>query len=128
MYALLVGSGILITVEPSQLVIDQLGSTRTSIWGVFWSLGAAICFYGAFSDRWIGEYSGIPLLGSVIGLYGLSALYGGVKTDSVLLFAFGLLILGFAFGLHARWRDVQSIVRANNDVARMHREDKGGTR
>lgn len=124
MYGSLVVSGSVATVYPSQIVLYQ---TRESV-ALFWSLSmvvsAVICLYGSVTDRWIGEYVGIPLLSTTMIFYGLIALRSaGHDGFTGALFAYGFLILAFAFGLFARWRDIQLIKKNAEEMAT--RKDEG---
>lgn len=111
MYFGLVLSGIFATFSPSSLVEEQVGTFVVTLWAVSMMISAAICLYGSITDRWIGEYTGIPLLAMVLALYGLSAILAAGR-DSVPLFAYGLVVISFSFGLIARWRDLEAIKNA----------------
>lgn len=106
MYAGLVVSGIFATMYPSELVANQVAHVVVRAWATGMILSAATCLYGAYTDKWIGEYSGIPLLASVLGLYGLSAILSG---DQGFVIGLGFVILSFSAGLIARWFDVRKI-------------------
>lgn len=108
MYLGLVVSGIFATLYPSELVADQVVSVVVRFWATGMVLSAAICLYGALTDKWIGEFSGIPLLASVIAMYGLSAIFSGGEGFVIGL---GFVILSFSAGLVARWFDVRKIKR-----------------
>lgn len=107
MYGGLVASGTLLIFYPSQLVDSQVSHVIGLSWSISMVISSFICFVGSVTDRWIGEYAGIPLLASVIALYGISAFAGA--DGSLTLVAFGLLITSFAAGLAARWQDVRAI-------------------
>ena len=124
MYFSLVVSGCVATIYPSQLVQYQTNPTIGVFWSVCMTVSSAICLYGSVTDRWIGEYTGIPLLSTTMIFYGLIALKSaGHDGYSGALFAYGFLILAFAFGLFARWRDIQLIKQHAGEMA--HRKDEG---
>lgn len=112
MYAGLAVSGVLATIFPSKLVSDEVTHVVATIWAVCMIVSALICLYGAVTDRWIGEYTGLPLLASVLALYGGSALAAS-DSESLPLLAYGILVLSFAFGLSSRWKDVSEIKKAS---------------
>lgn len=112
MYFLLTGAGVMTTLYPSDIVKAQVGGNVVVAWSVAMTISAAICLYGAITDRWIGEYTALPLLGSVLGLYGFSVILAS-DSDSLPRFAFGLIVLSYASGLAARWKDVREIKKAN---------------
>ena len=39
------------------------------LWAAFLLAGGSLCAYGALTDRWIGEYTGLPLISSAFGVY-----------------------------------------------------------
>lgn len=108
MYAGLVVSGIFVTVDPSELVAQQVSHLVSILWAVGMIVSAAICLYGAVTDKWIGEYTGIPLLASVLMLYGGSAILA-TGTGGLLIAGYGLTMVSFSCGLVARWFDVRKV-------------------
>lgn len=119
MYGCLVFAGVCAMFFRSDLVDRQVGPVVNFIWAVCMAISSSICLYGALSDKWIGEYSGLPLLFSVLGLYGLSALFGADWNPSP-LFGYGLIVVGFSSGLIARWQDVlDAKKRAEGDRGRI---------
>lgn len=108
MYLGLVLSGIFATIDPSRLVTEQVPPIVPVLWAVGMALSATCCLIGSLTDMWIGEYTGIPLLGAVLGLYGVSAVLAA-GPGNLILTAYGCVVLSFAFGLGARWTDVRSI-------------------
>lgn len=115
-YLLLFASGIFAAVAPSRLVTEEVGSTIAVVWALCMSLSSAICFYTPLTDRWIGEYTGIPLLAAVIALYGLSAIADADVNNppTLIIMAYGLTVLAFACSLCARWLDVLEIKHAGS--------------
>jgi hypothetical protein len=108
MYAGLVASGIFAVVDPSELVSMQVSRLVAVVWSLAMIVSAGMCLYGSVTDKWIGEYSGLPLLASVLALYGGSAMLS-VEEGGFIILAYGLAMISFAFGLCARWKDVRLI-------------------
>lgn len=106
MYALLVVAGVCAVIFPSKLVQDQVGGVVVFVWSACIVVSAGGAFYGAATDKWIGEYSGLPLLSISLGLYSISAILGAGLNPSP-LFAYGLVVAAFSVGLYARWLDVR---------------------
>lgn len=111
MYGCLTGAGVMTVLFPSDLVEEQVGFVVVQIWSFFLVVSSLTAFYGAVTDRWIGEYVALPLLFTVMFLYGCSALLGAGLEPSP-LFAYGLVVIAFSAGLVARWQDVREVKRA----------------
>lgn len=118
MYVCFTASGVFASVAPSRLVTEEVGSTVALCWALCMIVSSLICLYGPVTDRWIGEYAGIPLLAAVVALYGLSAIFdvdwGNVET--YILVAYGLTVCGLSAGLSARWLDVRAIKNAGSSA------------
>lgn len=113
MYAGLVVSGVFATIDPSRLVIRQVSFVVAILWAVAMIVSALICLFGALTDRWIGEYTGLPLLASVLALYGGSALLSYSAETGFVILAYGAVVISFSFGLMARWVDVKLVKKAS---------------
>jgi hypothetical protein len=81
-----------------------------SVWDLFLIAGGLIAGVGAAVDRWIGEYVGLPLLGSVWAVYGVSALANAGKQETAR--AGGAALIAVAALIIARWVDVGLTRRA----------------
>jgi len=121
MYLGLLGSGIFSVIEPPILIESQATAVVTSVWAFLMVGSAAGCLYGSVSDRWIGEYSALPLLFSSLGYFGFTVLISAFERDSVPVLAYALTILAFTSGLVARWRDVQVIKSQAVELGRTSR-------
>jgi len=112
-YSLLFMSGIFAAIAPSRLVTEEVGTTVAVAWAFCMSLSSLICIYTPITDKWIGELGGIPLLAAVIALYGFSAILDASfnQPETLILMAYGLVVLAFACSLVARWLDVLAISR-----------------
>lgn len=109
MYLTLVMSGVFVTLDPSELVAQQAEHYITLAWAWGMIFSSLICLYGAFTDRWIGEYAGLPLLATVLFIYGLVAMLAA-NFDNLILMGIGGVMVAFAFGLGARWLDVRLVM------------------
>lgn len=73
-------------------------------------LGGLICAMGTAFDRWIGEFGGLPLLGTAMLAFAILTIrdngWTSIGVANLLLLAgLGLLFL-------ARWRDVAAVYRS----------------
>lgn len=106
MYLLLVLAGLAAILSPSSLVQSQVGGAIVFVWSSALVISASLALYGALTDKWFGEYTGLPLLAASLSLYGFSALISAGGHLSALL-AYGLVVIAFSVGLLARWLDVR---------------------
>jgi hypothetical protein len=87
-------------------------------------LGGLSCTLGAATDRWLGEYAGLPLVTSTLWLYGgilvASGMTGGVYYTRL---AIGLLFVSFGFKALGRWQDIRDLVKANRKRNRSRRQN-----
>lgn len=134
MYSGLFLSGVFLIISPSELVAGEVSHIVDRAWSISMVISSLTCLAGSLTDRWFGEYAGIPLLASVIAFYGLAAMLSAdIEVNWVSLFwivsvpqlygsltlvAFSLLILSFSGGLWARWMDVRSIKNGAEAVGR----------
>lgn len=108
MYAGLFLTGIVFSFTPSDVISDELAPVAVICWSAAMAATALVCFVGSVSGRWIGEYSGIPLLAATLAVYSVATL-SQADEDSLARVAYAILLMSFASGLFARWRDVQRI-------------------
>lgn len=111
-YVLLAITGALAMVWPSPTVAAVTGPL-VFVWAGFLVVGGAVAAWGAATDRWLGEYTGLPLLFVVCVIYALIVLVPG-RLPSLTAAA---LLLGVAAVLGARWQDVAALRRALDDAA-----------
>lgn len=125
MYVALILAGVLTLFVPFEAIEDQVEPLVVKSWSLGLAISSISCAWGSLTDRWIGEYVGLPLLASVFGIWAFAILIAG-GLDNLPVTVFGLIILGFASGLVARWRDVQAIKRVNSvDLPRRERDTRG---
>jgi hypothetical protein len=87
------------------------------VWDSFLFVGGLLCAAGAVSDRWIGEYMGLPLLASVFGVYGVSAAHIGITLHRPESAAGAFALTAIALLLHGRWREISGL-RSDLSAAR----------
>ncbi len=95
-----------------------VGSIRAStgglvyFWAAFLLVGGILCGFGAVTDRWIGEYAGLPLISTAWGVYFVVLALARTVNALAASLAFGAV----ALILFARWRDI-SMIRREADRA-----------
>lgn len=103
-------AGLASVIWPAPSVSRAAAYGLAYIWAVFLALGGSTAAVGAATDRWLGEYIGLPLLTTTFGIYGLAAATAGRVTS----IAGAAALTSIALLLAARWRDV-AIVRREAD-------------
>lgn len=114
-------AGLFVIISPSQLVENQVGHTVALCWGIGLFVSASSSLWGTIRGEWFPEYTWLPLLFSVLILYGFSILFAAGWNVSP-LFAFGLFFLSFGAAKIARWQDVRDIKQAAEDHNQWRRE------
>ncbi|QEM40894.1 MAG: hypothetical protein [Phage AS32] len=109
MYLGLFLSGAFALYDPPQLIESQTTAKVVTAWAAGMIISSLMCLYSSVTDRWIGEYSGLPLLFSVLGLFGFAVLWSALELNSVPVCAYSFVILAFASGLVARWQDIREV-------------------
>lgn len=90
-------------------------------WDAFLLVGGVLSLFGAITDRWVGEYTGLPLLGAVFAIYGVAALAAAVATDRPSSYAGGFALTAIAGLIAGRWRELVVVRRTA-----MGRQEEGG--
>lgn len=130
-YTLMATAGIAAVAWPARSVSAAASPLNPLIyvWAAFLILGGGVSAFGAVTDRWIGEYTGLPLLASVFGIYGLAAIAIAPATDWTSL-AGGCTFLGVTAAFAARWAEMGAVRRAAADRVRTdaaaRKPDPGG--
>lgn len=112
-YSFLCAAGFILLTDPSNIVVDQVSRPVSIAWALCMSLAALICLWGTVTDKWIGEFTGLPLLGGVLAFYGFAGLLSGRERDSLTVIAFGLIVLAFGLGAIARWSELIEVKNAH---------------
>lgn len=116
-YALFALAGIAAIAWPSPAVATATG-WLVYVWAAFLLFGGTMATVGAVTDRWIGEYAGLPLLFSAFGVYSLVIGSTARLTSVAGAFALGAITAK----LFARWQDVGEVRREATARARQQAE------
>jgi hypothetical protein len=96
------------------VIADKTSGYVVYLWAIFMMVGGVLCLLGSLSDRWIGEYAGLPLVISTVWLYGGILVAAGFTGElSYVRLAIGLLFISFGFKALGRWQDIRDLVRAH---------------
>lgn len=95
--------------------IQQSTGWIVYLWAGFLFFGGLLCTYGAFTDRWIGELVGLPLISSAFAVYFVVLALAFTARGAAGALAFGAIaLLQFA-----RWQDVNRVrVEADREAHR----------
>lgn len=103
-YAMMAAAGAVAFAIPISSIKSSTG-WLVYVWASFLLLGGIAAGLGAFTDRWIGELLGLPLITSAWAVYFVVLTLA--RTASAL--AAGLAFGAVALGMWARWQDVSTI-------------------
>lgn len=114
-YACFVSAGgtMLLNPNPPHLIAQPDGVIATA----FLFVGSMLSLLGVLTDRWIGEYVGLPLLGTampVLGLLVAKTAFNAFPYGSVSIL---LMFLGFGWLFSSRWRSIVAIKVMAHHVA-----------
>jgi hypothetical protein len=102
-YLLMAVAGVFAGIWPSPNVSNAAASGYlVFVWDTFLVAGGLCSSVGSVTERWFGEYIGLPLLGTVFAVYGLATFLAPNRVA----FAAGAAFLGMAMLLASRWLDV----------------------
>nr|MDT0660873.1 hypothetical protein [Micromonospora sp. DSM 115978] len=102
---------------PTPSVRDATGSL-VYVWATWLIGGGLLAAIGSATDRWIGEYLGLPLLAAAFAVYAVvlaSTGRPGGLTAAAVLGAVACIVW-------ARWRDIDLIRREATRLAQRHQE------
>lgn len=122
-YLLMAAAGALAAIWPSPNVSSAAAAASylVLVWDAFLVVGGLCSAIGAITQRWIGEYVGLPLLASVFAVYGVAALVGGRP----FALAGGAAFLGITALFAGRWLDVAAVRRLASAAGRLTRPPDG---
>lgn len=122
-YLLMAVAGIFAGIWPSPNVSNAAAANQYLVltWDAFLVLGGLFSSIGAVTERWLGEYVGLPLLGSVFAVYGLASF----ASPNRAAFAAGAVFLAIALLITSRWLDV-SYARRLSRYSLQHQVRDGG--
>lgn len=121
MYGLLSIGAIVSAFAPSAVLTEQSSHVLAATWSVMFSIAALVCLVGSVMDRWIAEYTMIPLLSATLIVFGIALVGQSQGSEGWRLIPYAMFFSAFALGLVARWRDVQSLLRV---ATHLEKEDK----
>jgi hypothetical protein len=102
-------AGIMLTFNPATIVSAHVSTPGTIFWSVSMAITGTMAAWGSITDRWLGEYAGLPLLAASMWVYGGAVILDVNHHFNWILLAFGIIVFSFGSNLIARWRDVQAI-------------------
>lgn len=105
-YALFAAAGAVFIA--ADILIPAYGVTA-EVMAWFMVLGALCSAFGAVTVRWVGEFAGLPLLGTAMVGLGIEIWWYGRDNSPWLALANGLLLLAVAGIMVTRWRQVLAI-------------------
>lgn len=85
------------------------GGWILTFWVVALIAGGLSSAWGRATARWMGEFLGLPLLGTVMIIYGLSATYSGIVEGRLTALPGGAALLAMAAFIVGRWAEINSI-------------------
>jgi uncharacterized membrane protein YhaH (DUF805 family) len=101
---------------------------ETSIMAVFIVVGSLLSAIGAATDRWMGEFVGLPLLATAFPVLGLLNLREIHEDTFVLATGEMFITFGISAMVSARWRVVLAVERLVRYRASMDERDHDGCR
>lgn len=107
-YFLIALSGSLLLLSP--IFTDFFGGVAT-VMSWFLVVGGITSMLGAATGRWVGEFVGLPLLGSSFIVFGLLSLAESFGVTPYIAVANMALLAGFAVVMSVRWRTVLAVFR-----------------
>lgn len=113
-YLLMAAAGAAAIAWPAPSVATATNGIEALLytWDTFLLAGGSLALYGAFTDRWVGESLGLPLLFVVFAIYGVSAFAVAFSTDRPSSIAGGLALASIAGMIAGRWREVNEVRRS----------------
>jgi hypothetical protein len=99
--------------------VQQATGSLVYLWAAFLAVGGSVSALGAVTDRWIGEYTGLPLLWAAWGVY--SVVLATLLSPASLVAALALAAVGLL--LYSRWRDVALVRWEATRLARDHHRE-----
>lgn len=130
MYLLLLFSALFSMFAPSELLLAESSTVLSKSWSGLFALAAFLCLIGSLLDRWVFEYVAIPLLGATLLMFGVALLSSAISSGTGMVIPYSMFFGAFSFGLFARWRDVQCILKVSVSLAKseVEAEDRGASR
>lgn len=106
-YLLMGAAGVLLLVSP---IFREAFPDTASVMSIFLAVGGTLSMLGALSERWYGEYVGIPLLAAGFAVFAVLSLDSMGNATFIALANFSLL-MALTASLLGRWREVRVVYR-----------------
>lgn len=116
-YSLFGAAGLAAVLWPAPSVQAASG-WLVYVWAAWLVTGGALCAVGTATDRWLGEYAGLPLLAAAFAVYTLVVATSG-RLSSI---AGACALAAIASKLVARWQDVSAVRREATALAKAKRQ------
>lgn len=117
-YLLMGVAGVLAVLSPT--IQEQLGLIGAAMsW--FLAVGGVLAFLGALTERWVGEFTGLPLLASSFAVFAVITTASSPETP-FLAIANGCMLFSVSLGLFARFREVKAVFKVVEHVAEREEE------
>lgn len=100
-YGLMGTAGAFLLISP---IFQEAYSWRIEVMAWFLIVGGVLACIGAASQRWWGEFTGLPLLSAAFAVFGVITAAENYEFDAFLSLANGGLLWAVASLLVARWR------------------------
>ena len=113
-YLLFTASGILLVLSAKLALIY---GTTAEVMAWFMAVGGVACSWGSISRRWVGEFVGLPLLGTAMMVLGLLIWMTSAAHAPFIALGNAFLLFAVAGIMLTRWRLVLAIYRAARHTA-----------
>ena len=117
-YLLMGTAGLLLMVSP--IIRAEMGFVGW-LMALFLLLGGALSAGGSATDRWVGEFTGLPLLASSFMVFAVISTIDSLEAAPLIAVANLSLLLAVGLGLLARWREVKAVQRMSTHLAKKGR-------
>jgi len=107
-YLLMGMAGVFCLLSPFLTVVYN---TLAEVMAWFLVVGGLCAFLGSLTERWWGEYVGLPLLSSAFMVFAVLSMAGSYAEAHYLALANFALLSAVALGLMSRWREARAIYR-----------------
>lgn len=108
-YSLWIAAGAFFIGSPSAIVKDSVLGYVTYAWAFSMVIGGGFALIGAITDRWLGEFTGLPMVIGTLWFYGGLVIadqpFTGIKAG------LGLLLISFGFKVLGRFLDVWKTIK-----------------
>lgn len=121
-YAMFSTAGVLLVLSP---IVATAYGLPVYIYSSFLALGGLLAMLGAVTRCWTGEFTGLPLLISAFGAFGVEIVAHEFHAAPGLAIANFLFFAGTSVLLSVRWRTSIAAYRLARHVAELRHEGLG---